>query len=154
MPKYQVFSDLYFPVFGLNPKIFSGNLRVQSGYGKIWIRENSVFRHFSHSSTFMSAFFFIFKHKFHTSYFQIIWNLVVVSNPSVYVFSGMQRSMTYLQNNLERFFRMYDPIYFLDFQFFSMSSSILYFLPELLFVQGIFLIVWIIICLSIFPNIH
>ena len=38
--KYRVFSGPYFPVV---------NLRIQSEYGKIRTRKNSVFRHLSHS---------------------------------------------------------------------------------------------------------
>ena len=45
--KYGVFSGPYFPVFGLNTEIFVVNLRIQSEYRKIWIRNNSVVRNFS-----------------------------------------------------------------------------------------------------------
>ena len=47
--EYRVFSGPYFPVFGLNKKIYSVNLRIQSGYRKIRTRKNSVFGHFSRS---------------------------------------------------------------------------------------------------------
>ena len=49
MSKYGVFSSPYFPVFGLNKKIFSVNLFVQSKYGKTRTRKNFVFGNFSHS---------------------------------------------------------------------------------------------------------
>ena len=42
---FGVFSGPYFPVFGLNTKIFRLNLRVQSEYGKIQAEENSNFGH-------------------------------------------------------------------------------------------------------------
>ena len=45
--KYGVFSGPYFPVFGLNTEIYED--RIQSEYGKIRSRKNSVFRHFSRS---------------------------------------------------------------------------------------------------------
>ena len=47
--KYGVISGPYFPVFGLNTKIYGVNLRVQSKYRKIRSRNNSVFGHFSYS---------------------------------------------------------------------------------------------------------
>ena len=43
--KYEVFSGLYFPVFGLNTEIYSVKLRIQSKYGKIRTRKNSTFGH-------------------------------------------------------------------------------------------------------------
>ena len=45
--KYGVFSGPYFPVLGLNKEIYSVNLCINSKCGKIQIRENSVFGHFS-----------------------------------------------------------------------------------------------------------
>ena len=48
--KYGVFSGAYFPVFGLNTKVFSVHLRIQSEYRKIRTRNNSVFGHFSLSA--------------------------------------------------------------------------------------------------------
>ena len=45
--RYRGFSDLYFPVFGLNTEIKGVNLRIQSECRKIRTRNNSVFRHFS-----------------------------------------------------------------------------------------------------------
>ena len=39
--KYLVFSGKYFPVFGLNTEIYSGNLRIQSEYRKIRTRKTS-----------------------------------------------------------------------------------------------------------------
>ena len=47
--KYGVFSGPFFPVFRLNTKIYSVNLRIQPIYGKIQTRKNFVFAHFSHS---------------------------------------------------------------------------------------------------------
>ena len=49
MSKCEVISDPYFPVFGLNTGIYGVNLRIQSEYRKMLIRNNSVFRHFSRS---------------------------------------------------------------------------------------------------------
>ena len=48
---YRVFSDPYFPAFGMNTGIYRVNLRIQSKYGKIRTRKNSVFGHFSRSVT-------------------------------------------------------------------------------------------------------
>ena len=39
----------YFPAFGLNTKRYFVSLRIQSEWGKIRTRENSVFGHFSRS---------------------------------------------------------------------------------------------------------
>ena len=47
--KYEVFSGLYFSVFGLNTEIYSVNIHIQSKYGKIRTRENSIFEHSSRS---------------------------------------------------------------------------------------------------------
>ena len=47
MSKYGVFSGPYFPVFRLNTEIYCVNLCIQSEYGKIRTRKNSVFGHFS-----------------------------------------------------------------------------------------------------------
>ena len=44
VPKYEVFSDPYFPVF------YSVNLLIQSENGKIRPGKNSVFGHFSHNT--------------------------------------------------------------------------------------------------------
>ena len=47
MSKYGVISVPYFPVFGLNTKIYFVNFRIQSEYRKIRrTRNNSVFGHF------------------------------------------------------------------------------------------------------------
>ena len=51
VPKYGVFSGLYFPAFGLNMEIYSVNLRIQSECEKILARRNFVFGHFSYSGT-------------------------------------------------------------------------------------------------------
>ena len=46
--KYGVFSYFpYFPLLGLNTKIYAVNLWIQSEYRKIRTRENSVFAHLS-----------------------------------------------------------------------------------------------------------
>ena len=50
--KYGVFSDPYFPAFGLSTERYSLFLRIQSEYGKIRTTKNSVFGHFSHSAVF------------------------------------------------------------------------------------------------------
>ena len=47
--KYGVFSDPYFPAFGLNTERYFVSLRIQSECGKIRTRKNSVFGHFSPS---------------------------------------------------------------------------------------------------------
>ena len=47
--KYRVSSGPYFPIFGLNTKIYSVNLPIQSAYRKIETRKNSVFGYFSRS---------------------------------------------------------------------------------------------------------
>ena len=49
MSKYGVLFGPYFPVFGLNTKIYGVNLCIQSEYRKIQTRKNSVFGHFSRS---------------------------------------------------------------------------------------------------------
>ena len=46
---YGVFSGPYFPVFGLNMKIYSVNLHIQSKYGKIRTTKKSAFGHFLRS---------------------------------------------------------------------------------------------------------
>ena len=45
----QSFSGPYIPAFGLNAEIYGVNLRIQSKYGKIQTRKNSVFGYFSDS---------------------------------------------------------------------------------------------------------
>ena len=44
--KYGVFSGPYFPVFELNTKIYSANLRIQFEFRKVRTRGNCVFGHF------------------------------------------------------------------------------------------------------------
>ena len=46
LSKYGVILGPYFPVFRRNTEIYGVNLRIQSGYSKIRIRNNSVFGHF------------------------------------------------------------------------------------------------------------
>ena len=43
--RYEVFSGQYFPKYGLNIEIYSINLLIQSKYGKIQTRKNSVLGH-------------------------------------------------------------------------------------------------------------
>ena len=47
LSKYDALSGPYFPAFGPNTEIYGGNLHIQSKYGKIRTRKNSVFGHFS-----------------------------------------------------------------------------------------------------------
>ena len=49
MSKCEVFSGPYFPAFGLNTKRYGVFLRIQFECGKIQIRNNSLFGHFSRS---------------------------------------------------------------------------------------------------------
>ena len=49
VPKYGVFSGLYFPAFRLNTERYSVSLRIQSKCRKMRTRRNSLFGHFSHS---------------------------------------------------------------------------------------------------------
>ena len=49
--KYGVFSGPYFTAFGLNTEIYGVSLRIQSECGEIRTRKNSVFGHFSRSSS-------------------------------------------------------------------------------------------------------
>ena len=48
--KYGVSSGPYFPAFGLNTDRYFVSLRIQSEFGKIQTRKNSVFGHISHSA--------------------------------------------------------------------------------------------------------
>ena len=43
------FSGSYFPLLGLNTEIYGVNIRIKSKYGKMRIRKNSIFGHFSRS---------------------------------------------------------------------------------------------------------
>ena len=49
--KYGVFSDPYFPAFGLNTERYSLSLHIHSECGKIQTRKNPVFGHFSCSGS-------------------------------------------------------------------------------------------------------
>ena len=51
--KCGVFSGPYFLAFGLNTEKYEVSLRIQSEYGKIRTRKNSVFGHISHSEHFL-----------------------------------------------------------------------------------------------------
>ena len=53
VPKYGLFSGPYFPAFGLNMEIYSVNLPIQSIYGRIRTRKNSVFGQLSRSENLM-----------------------------------------------------------------------------------------------------
>ena len=53
--KYGVFSGPHFPVFGLNTEIYFVNIRIQSEFGKIRTRDNSVFGHFSRRAIFTKS---------------------------------------------------------------------------------------------------
>ena len=55
MSKYGVFSGWYFPVFGLNMKIYGVNLRIQFEYKKIRAKKNSIFGHFLRSLSFFNV---------------------------------------------------------------------------------------------------
>ena len=50
--KYRVFSWSVLSVFGLNAEIYPVNVRIQSEYGKIRNRKNSVFGYFLHGGHF------------------------------------------------------------------------------------------------------
>ena len=67
------FSGPYFPVFGLNTKIYGANLRIQSEYRKIRTRKNSVFGHFSRSDSYRLKAFNYFRTKFHLRCFKGFW---------------------------------------------------------------------------------
>ena len=49
MSKYGIFSGPYFPEFGMNTEIYEVNLCIQSEYGKIQTRKNSLIGHYSRS---------------------------------------------------------------------------------------------------------
>ena len=49
--KMSDFSGFYFPLFRANAEVNSENIRIQTEYGKIRTRKNSVFVLFSHSVT-------------------------------------------------------------------------------------------------------
>ena len=51
LSKYGVCSGRYFPVLGLNTKVYVVNLRIQPKYQKIRTRKNSVLGHFSRSES-------------------------------------------------------------------------------------------------------
>ena len=51
VPKYRVFSGPYIPVFGLNTETYGVKLRIQSKYGKILTRKDTVFGHFLRSGS-------------------------------------------------------------------------------------------------------
>ena len=52
MSEYGVFYGPCFPLFGLNTEIYRVNFHVQSKYGKVQTRKNSVFGHFLRSARF------------------------------------------------------------------------------------------------------
>ena len=49
VPKYRVFSGLYFPAFGLNTERYGVSLRIQSECGKTRTIKNSALGYFSRS---------------------------------------------------------------------------------------------------------
>ena len=51
LSKYELFSGLYFLVFGLITEIYGVNLRIQSKCRKIRTRKRFVFKHFSRSDS-------------------------------------------------------------------------------------------------------
>ena len=51
LSRYGVFSDPYFPAFGLNTERYSLSLHIHSECGKIQTRKNPVFGHFSCSGS-------------------------------------------------------------------------------------------------------
>ena len=79
--KYGVFSGPYFTVFWLNTEIYRLNLRIQSKYGKIQTRKNSVFGHFSRSKRqsylALVSIYFVFCHINNSFYFVgwLVWLL-------------------------------------------------------------------------------
>ena len=52
---YGVISGLYFPAFGVNTERDFVSLRIQSEYGKIQTRNNSVFGHSAYSGNLVKA---------------------------------------------------------------------------------------------------
>ena len=52
--KYRVISGPYFPTFELNTERYKVSLRIQSEYGKILTRNNSIFGHFLCSANAMN----------------------------------------------------------------------------------------------------
>ena len=57
MSKYGVFSDLYFPAFGLNTERYWVSLRIQSECRKIRTRKNSEFGYFPRSAAYFMPLF-------------------------------------------------------------------------------------------------
>ena len=74
-----VFSGPYFPVFGLNTKIYSVNLCIQSAYRKIRTRKNSVFGRFSRSEIITIIIIFIISNHYYQCHF-LMKNVVNVYN--------------------------------------------------------------------------
>ena len=60
MSKHRVFSGPYFLAFGLNTYSDWVSLRIQSECGKIRIRKNSVFGHFSRVAVEKNSYFSVF----------------------------------------------------------------------------------------------
>ena len=52
--KYRVFSGPYFPVSGLNTKIYEGYFRITE-YGETRTRKNFIFGHFLHSLVYING---------------------------------------------------------------------------------------------------
>ena len=71
--KYGVISGPYFPVFGLNMKIYGVNLSIQSEYRKIRTRNNSIFGHFSCSDRYLHEMLY-------QLYFSVLFKLILASH--------------------------------------------------------------------------
>ena len=86
MSKDGVISGRYFPVFGLNMKIYGLNLRIQSEYRKIRTRNYSVFGLFSRSDCdailIILIIFAILRPTLccSSSIFRVIWSAFSLSN--------------------------------------------------------------------------
>ena len=78
MSKYGVFSDQYFPAFGLNTERYE--------CGKLRTKKDSVFGHFSRSV--VSAIFFFKKNNFHQmKTLQKLWKMFLLSSKKLFSFS-------------------------------------------------------------------
>ena len=69
-PKVEFFLVRIFPVFGLYTKIYGVNFRIQSEYGKVLTRKNSVFGYFSRNVCVKMWKHLVFE------FFSIAWQLV------------------------------------------------------------------------------
>ena len=95
------FSGPYFPVFGLNTKIYWGNLGIQSKYGKIWTRKTTYLNTFheecchgrTHQGTFsLFPFFFFFFEKQSVAIWLVIrYSSYLSSSPEMFCKKGALR---------------------------------------------------------------